>query len=111
MPSSTLPVRSALTSAVLVKMPPPALANSARELAPNEKPSSAVVSPASISTSMTPSRHMLTTPRPMTAPPRKPTRNAGLMPSEAARAARVLARVATYTPSLPVMADMTVPAT
>lgn len=34
MPSSTLPVRSAAMSAVLVKMPPPALANSARELAP-----------------------------------------------------------------------------
>ena len=34
MPSSTLPAKSAAMSAVLVKMPPPALAKSARELAP-----------------------------------------------------------------------------
>ncbi len=39
MPSSTLPVKSAAMSAVLVKMPPPALAKSASELAPKLKAS------------------------------------------------------------------------
>ena len=37
-PASTLPTRSAPTSAALVKMPPPTRAKSAIELAPREKP-------------------------------------------------------------------------
>ena len=37
MPASTLPTRSAPTSAALVKMPPPTRANRAMELAPMEK--------------------------------------------------------------------------
>ena len=39
MPASTLPTRSAPTSAALVKMPPPTRANSAIEEAPKLKPS------------------------------------------------------------------------
>ena len=38
MPASTLPTRSAPTSAALVKMPPPTRANSAIEEAPKAKP-------------------------------------------------------------------------
>lgn len=37
-PASTLPTRSAPTSAALVKIPPPTRANSAIEEAPSEKP-------------------------------------------------------------------------
>jgi len=39
MPFSTLPTRSAPTSAALVKMPPPTLMNMASNAAPNPKPS------------------------------------------------------------------------
>ena len=110
MPSSTLPVRSAETSAVLVKMPPPALANRARELAPKEKPRRMLESPVSRSTAATPNREQPTTSRPMTAPPLKPMRNAGLMPFWAASAVRALDRVATRMPIFPAMAERTVPA-
>ena len=109
MPSSTLPVRSAETSAVLVKMPPPALANKAKELAPKEKPSRMLESPVTISTAATPSREQPTTNRPITAPPRKPMRNAGLMPRWAASAVRALDSVATKIPIFPAMADRAVP--
>ena len=40
MPFSTLPTRSAPTSAALVKMPPPTLMNIASRAAPKPKPSS-----------------------------------------------------------------------
>ena len=40
MPCSTLPTRSAPTSAALVKMPPPTLMNMASRAAPKPKPSS-----------------------------------------------------------------------
>ncbi|CPU68023.1 Uncharacterised protein [Mycobacteroides abscessus] len=40
MPCSTLPTRSAPTSAALVKMPPPTRMNIASSAAPNPKPSS-----------------------------------------------------------------------
>ena len=109
MPSSTLPVRSAETSAVLVKMPPPALANRAKELAPKEKPNRMLESPVTSSTAATPSKEQPTTSRPMTAPPRKPIKKAGLMPFWAASAVRPLDRVATKMPILPAMADKAVP--
>ena len=109
MPSSTLPVKSADTSAVLVKMPPPALANNAKELAPKEKPSKILESPVTSSTAATPSREQPTTSRPMTAPPRNPMRNAGLMPFWAASAVRPLDKVATKMPIFPAMADRAVP--
>ena len=109
-PSSTLPVRSAATSAVLVKMPPPALANRARELAPKEKPSRMVASAVRRSTAMTPSRLKPTTARPMTEPPRKPIRNAVFRSFFAPSAVRPLAEVATRMPIFPAMAERTVPA-
>ena len=110
MPSSTLPVRSAEISAVFVKMPPPALANRASELAPKEKPRRMPESPVSISTTATPSSEKPTTSRPMTAPPRKPIKNAGLMPFCAPSAVLAFESVATRMPILPAMAERTVPA-
>ncbi len=110
MPSSTLPVKSALISAVFVKIPPPALANNARELAPKEKPRRMVASPTTQRTAQTPSKLKPTTARPMTAPPRNAIKNAGLMPFCAASAARELAEVATIIPIFPAIADNTVPA-
>ncbi|OPZ63875.1 MAG: hypothetical protein BWY85_01473 [Firmicutes bacterium ADurb.Bin506] len=82
-------------SAVLVKMPPPALAKSARELAPKLNPSTDVASPVSISTAATPSKLVPTTARPMTAPPLKAVMKDGSMPFLAASAAFTLAMVAT----------------
>ena len=108
-PSSTLPVISAATSAVLVKIPPPAFAKRARELAPKEKPSRMEASPTIHRTVVTPSRAQPTTSRPMTAPPRKPMRKAGLMPFCAASAARALERAATMIPILPATAESAVP--
>ena len=45
MPASTLPTRSAPTSAALVKMPPPTRANRAIEEAPKLKPSTLFSTP------------------------------------------------------------------
>ena len=80
-------------SAVLVKMPPPALANNARELAPklNAMISSSGLSCLIRNRIAVPSRDVATTAMPMTAPPRKPAMYAGAMPSRAAEAERVLA--------------------
>lgn len=98
MPSSTLPVRSAAMSAVLVKMPPPALANSARELAPKLKAMTASESPVARYRTAAPSSELATTAMPITAPPRKPAMYAGARPCRAAEAERVLASVATLMP-------------
>ena len=67
-------------------------------------------SPVIISTAATPSKEQPTTSSPITAPPRKPMRNAGLMPFCAASAARPLDDVATMMPILPAMAENAVPA-
>ena len=110
MPSSTLPTRSALISAVLVKIPPPAFANSARELAPKLKPKRAVVLFVANNTAVTPNRLEPTTAMPITAPPRKPVIKDGLMPFTAASAAFVFAIVAIFMPIFPATAEKTVPA-
>ena len=68
-----------------------------------------VESPVTSSTAATPSREHPTTSRPMTAPPRKPIKNAGLMPFWAASAVRALDRVATKMPIFPAMAERAVP--
>ena len=109
-PSSTFPVRSADTSAVFVNIPPPAFAKSARELAPNEKPRSMLVSPTSISTAATPKSEHPTTRSPITAPPLNPTRNASLRPLSAASAVLPFERVATIIPIFPAIAESMVPA-
>ncbi len=101
MPVSTLPTRSAPTSAALVKMPPPTRMNIANSAAPNPKPSSTLAaSPSKIkTTSAAPNR-----PSPTVAIPTvPPVRNAILMPRSrpevrAASATRILAAVAKLIP-------------
>ncbi len=96
-------------SAVLVKMPPPAFANRASELAPKLKPSSAFVSRVIRITSAAPSSVPPTTAMPITAPPRKPAMNDGLMPLRAASAVFTLAMVEMRMPKTPAMAEKSVP--
>jgi hypothetical protein len=110
MPSSTLPTRSALISAVLVKIPPPALANSASELAPKLKPKRAVVLFVANNIAVTPNRLEPTTAIPITAPPRNPAIKDGLIPFTAASAAFVFAIVAIFMPIFPATAEKIVPA-
>ncbi len=99
MSSSTFPTRSAAMSAVFVKMPPPALANNAKDEAPRLKPSVIVGSLVRKVTPVTPSKLAPTTAMPITAPPRKPVKKAGTLPLVAASAVRVLAIVATAMPT------------
>ena len=68
MPASTLPTRSAPTSAALVKMPPPTRANSAMLEAPIAKPWSGCASLKIISRMVRPMMPAPTHERPMTAP-------------------------------------------
>ncbi len=109
MPSSTLPTKSALISAVFVKIPPPAFANNASELAPKLKPSKAVVLLVIIMIPVTPKRLTPTTAIPITAPPRKPAIKDGLMPCFAASADLTFAIVAISIPTFPANAEKTVP--
>ena len=82
MPASTLPTRSAPTSAALVKMPPPTRMNRASSEAPKAKPMrTAVAEFWKISTmAVAPSRPRPTQSMPVTAPVRKATRSAPAMP-------------------------------
>ncbi len=98
---STLPTRSAPTSAALVKMPPPTRMNIASSAAPKPKPSStrAAESRNSSTTSEAPSRPRPTVAMPTKAPVRKPMVMAGSRPSvSAAAATRRLARTARLMP-------------
>ena len=108
-PSSTFPVRSAATSAVFVKIPPPAFAKSARELAPNEKLRTIEESPVTISIRVIPRSEQPTTRRPITEPPLNPRRKAGLIPSFALSATLPFDIVATITPIFPATAEKKVP--
>ncbi len=72
MPSSTLPARSAEISAVFVKIPPPAFAKRARELAPKLNAITISADPVKRCSRAVPARAVLTTAIPITAPPRKP---------------------------------------
>src|SRR2546425_121397 len=79
MPCSTLPTRSAPTSAAFVKMPPPTRMNIASSAPPNPKPSSTVVASVlkTIRMTVAPSRPSPTVNIPATpAPPRNPPRHA-----------------------------------
>src|SRR4051795_5331202 len=109
MPCSTLPTRSAPTSAALVKMPPPTRMNMASSAAPKPKPSSTVgASLLKISTTSEPPNRPRPTVRKPTTPP---VRNA--MPiavsrppcSPAAAATRRLARGASAQPPPPTNAQ------
>ncbi len=80
MPCSILPTRSAPTSAALVYMPPPTLANRAMEDAPNPNPATTLMSLNIQYITVMPMRPMPTTETPMTAPELKATLRAGLRP-------------------------------
>ena len=97
-------------SAVLVKMPPPALANSASELAPKlNAMMMSCVAGEQVQEARRPSSEEATTAMPMTAPPRKPAMNAGAMPFCAAETDLTLAMVAMLMPTTPAVPDSSVP--
>ena len=113
MPASTLPTRSAPTSAALVKMPPPTRMNRASSEAPKAKPMSTAVAVFwKISTMMVaPRRPRPTHRRPVMAPVRKATLRAGaILPSRAAAAVRTLPRTAMLMPMKPVRPEHRAPA-
>ncbi len=86
---STLPTRSAPTSAALVKMPPPTRMNIASSAAPKPKPSSTwgASLPNAITTTAAPNRPRPTVSMPTMAPVRKPIVIAGSRPWVSAAAA------------------------
>ena len=114
MPASTLPTRSAPTSAALVKMPPPTRAKSAAQLAPmpnmtivfamvsasQRKPYSSIRNQTDTSSMPSP-----TTVKPMTEPEDMATRRPRLRLSFAALAVRALAVVAMRIPTKPAMQE------
>ena len=111
-PASTLPTRSAPTSAALVKMPPPTRANSAWALAPMPKQSIVtVISARDIEPSnrkyRAPNHRQMsssprpTTVRPITAPLRKATCRPSLREFMAPCVVRELAQVAVFIPNQP----------
>ena len=109
---STLPTRSAPTSAALVKMPPPTRMNMASMAAPKPKPSRIVgASLRKINTTRAaPSSPRPTVAMPTWAPVRKAIRMAGFRPSErAAAATRTLARTASHMPRKPIRPEKTAP--
>ena len=110
MPASTLPTRSAPTSAALVKMPPPTRANRAMELAPIPKVSMAAVMSLRgrpktyLSSRYQPemsSRPRPTTVKPMTVPAEKATWRPEFRLSRQALAVRELEAVAIFMPTKP----------
>ncbi len=112
MPCSTLPTRSAPTSAALVKMPPPTRMNMASRAAPNAKPSSTrgASPPYASSTTEAPSRPSPTVNIPTTPPARKAVRSARFVPAVlAACATRRLVRVASVMPTKPTSAENPAP--
>ena len=109
-PASTLPTRSAPTSAALVKIPPPTRANRAMELAPIPKVSMALVmsEASSLNTKRSSMNHTEissrprpTTVKPMTEPAENATRRPLFRPSRQALAVRQLALVAMRMPTKP----------
>ena len=107
MPASTLPTRSAPTSAALVKIPPPTRAKRAIELAPRPNPvtwvrTSAWVYPVKVLIATyaieSPRSPSPTTAMPMTEPLENETRNASAIPRRAAFVVRTFAAVAVNMP-------------
>ena len=112
MPCSTLPTRSAPTSAALVKMPPPTRMNMASIAAPKPNPSR-IFGASEVkakTTSAAPN-----SPRPVVARPTvPPVRNAIRIASSrpvvfAAAATRTLARVDSHMPTYPIVAENRAP--
>ena len=113
MPASTLPTRSAPTSAALVKMPPPTRMNRASSEPPKPKPIRMAVAVFwnSMMMMVAPSRPRPTVNMPVTPPVRKATLRApGSEPAGAAAAVRTLPRTARLMPMKPVRPDMVAPA-
>ena len=113
MPASTLPTRSAPTSAAFVKMPPPTRRNSASSEPPNPKPirMAALVFWKIMMITVAPSRPRPTVNMPATPPVRNATWSASRSePVLAAAAVRTLPRVARLMPMKPVSPDMKQPA-
>ncbi len=102
---STLPTKSAATSAVFVYIPPPALANSAIEDAPNENPKIISGSPKKKYNAQTPPSAAPTTIKPITAPAKNETLNAGASPLVDACAVFALASTPTRIPNHPAQAE------
>ncbi len=124
MPASTLPTRSAPTSAPLVKMPPPSRAKMEISDAPKANPMSGcncaampapdpgAAGPACSRKApkpATPSSPRPTTSMPVIAPPRNATCSAGPMPRAAACAVRTLARTEMFMPMKPQAPDSAAP--
>ncbi len=111
---STLPTKSAPTSADLVKIPPPTLENKATVDAPIPKPCivDAVAGslPYNMYNSPKPRRPMAATVRPMIDPPKNATERLSLTPEFcAAVAVLTLALVAVYMPMKPVIEELKAP--
>jgi len=124
MPASTLPTRSAPTSAPLVKMPPPRRAKIEISEEPKASPISGLSSFERLDAgfklplptrnqknAVTPSRPRPTTSMPVMAPPRNATSSAGPMPRVAAWAVRTLARTEMFMPMKPQAPESTAPST
>ncbi len=113
MPASTLPTRSAPTSAAFVKMPPPTRRNSASSDPPNPNPIriAEAVFWNSMMMIVAPSRPRPTVNIPATPPVRNATLSAaGSEPDFAAAAVRTLPRTARLMPTKPVSPDSAHPA-
>ena len=121
-PASTLPTRSAPTSAPLVKMPPPRRAKIEISEEPKARPIKGLSSLARLSSAprlpspnrnqknpVTPSRPSPTTSMPVMAPPRNATSSAGPMPRVAAWAVRTLALTEMFMPMKPQAPESTAP--
>ena len=112
MPASTLPTRSAPTSAALVKMPPPTRRNRASSEPPKPKPMRMAddVFWKIMMISVAPRRPRPTQNMPATPPVRNATRSAaGIEPVLAAAAVRTLPRTARLMPMKPVRPDRNAP--
>ena len=113
MPASTLPTRSAPTSAALVKMPPPTRRNSARSEPPKPNPMriDEAVFWKIITMAVAPSRPRPAVNRPIVPPERKATcMAASIEPVWAAAAVRTLALVASHMPVNPMKPENRAPA-
>ena len=113
-PASTLPTRSAPTSAALVKMPPPTRRNSASSEPPNPNPIriAELVFWKIMMIIVAPNRPRPTVNMPATPPVRNATSSAfGIDPLRAAAAVRTLPRTARLMPMKPVRPDKKQPST
>ena len=109
MPASTFPTRSAPTSAALVYIPPPTLANRAMDEAPKPKPAMMLMSLNIQYMAVMPSSPMATTETPMTVPLLKATRRAGFSPCCALTTVREFALMAMLIPMKPARAEPMAP--